>query len=79
METTIGGETDKEKGDIKFGSKEDQLKPLDFGVGMGVSLQIDAIQIGFGYNLGLVNLYNNDSMSMNNRGFALTAIYFFGK
>ena len=78
-ETTFNGETEKTDFDIEFGSKEDQTSPLDFGLGLGVGLQLNAIQIGLGYKLGLANLSNFDDASINNRGFALTATYFFGK
>ena len=73
--TDFGGE----KTDLKFGSKEDQISPFDFGLGLGVGLQIDAIQFGLRYQHGLANLYNIEKMTMNNRGFAITASYFFGK
>ena len=78
-ETTVEGETEKDETDLKFGSKEDQLKPFDFGLGYGVIVQLDAIQIGLGYNLGLTKLYNIDKMSIKNRGFVVTTTYFFGK
>ena len=67
------------KTDLVFGSKEDQLSPLDFGLGIGVGLQIDAVQIGLRYNLGLANLCNIEKTTMNNRGFTISATYFFGK
>jgi len=78
-ETTFNGETEKNDLDLKFGSKEEEINPLDFGLGLGVGLQINAIQIGLGYKFGLANLSNFDETSINNRGFALTATYFFGK
>jgi len=69
----------EQKTDLEFGNKEDQISPFDFGFGLGVGLQLDAIQIGLRYQLGLKNLYNIEKMTMNNRGFAITATYFFGK
>jgi len=69
----------KEKTYLAFGNKEDQLSPFDFGLGMGIGLQLDAVQIGLKYNLGLANLYNIEKTTMNNRGFAIVVTYFFNK
>ena len=66
----------KEKTNLAFGSKEDQLSPLDFGLGIGVGLQINAVQIGLRYNLGLANLHNIEKTKMNNRGFSISANFF---
>ena len=70
---------EKKKNDLVFGKKEGQLSPFDFGLGFGIGLQLDAIQIGLDYKFGLANLTNVDKASMKNRGFSITAIYFFGK
>ena len=79
----------KEKTDLVFGNKEDQLSPFDFGLGLGIGLQLNAIQIGLKYHLGLADLYHNERMTaylfhieklkMNNRGFSITVTYFFSK
>jgi len=78
-ETTINGDTEKNEYNLKFGSKEDEINRLDFGLGLGIGLQLNAIQIGLGYKFGLANLSNVDKSSITNRGLAITATYFFGK
>ena len=70
---------EKKNNDLVFGKQEDQLSPLDFGLDLGVGLQLDAIQIGVGYKLGVANLSNVDKASMKNRGFSISVTYFFGK
>ena len=68
---------------IKFGKNASQMRALDFGLGFGAGLQFGSFQIGAGFNLGLANLSNLDSIldreTRKNRGFAFTAAYLFGK
>jgi opacity protein-like surface antigen len=73
--------------DIKFGSKEDEMKAFDFGVGVGAGLQfLGNMQVGLGYNVGLMNLANrldeegaDDKSATKNNGLAITFTYMFGK
>ena len=76
----------KEKTGLAFGSKEDQLNPIDLGLSLGIAVQLNAIQIGLGYKIGLLDMNNNDEVSkynfgtsMYNRGLSITATYYFGK
>ena len=66
---------------LKFGfdKEEDDYKPFDFGLGLGVGLQFNNIQIGLGYNIGLANMSLYDKSSVKNNGIVLTVSYFFGK
>ncbi|MDR3094464.1 MAG: PorT family protein [Bacteroidales bacterium] len=75
--------------DVKFGSKKgteandfedgDDLKTVDFGVGLGLGLALNHFQIGLGYNLGLTNISIADEGKIKNNGFSLTAAFLFGK
>ena len=64
---------------LKFGSKETELKPLDFGIGLGAGLQFGNLQIGLGYNFGLVDIHNHADISNKNNSFVATATFLFGK
>lgn len=81
-EYTIMGNTETEEEKIKWGSdkENDDFKTLDFGLTVGAGLQIDAIQVGFSYGLGLANISNfsEDSYRENNRVFGVSVGYRFG-
>ena len=78
--STFDGQTEEDDEKIEFGSSEDDdAKPLDFGIGLGAGLQFSNIQVGLGYNLGLMNLSNEPKGVMKNNGLALTLTYLFGK
>jgi hypothetical protein len=81
----IGGKDKYEAGgasesdDIEFGSKDEEINPFDFGLGLGAGVQFSNFQVGLGYNLGLTNLSNVDRVKLKNNGLALTLTYLFGK
>ena len=64
---------------IKFGSKENEHNPFDFGIGLGIGMQVVNLQVGLGYNFGLIDIRNDADISCKNKGFTVTAIYFFGR
>ncbi len=72
--TSAKSETNKTKTDIK-----DNIKPVDFSLGLGVSYLHP--KSGFGvdarYNLGLSNINENSSTKSTNRGFQLGVFYLF--
>jgi outer membrane protein W len=81
VKTDIDGDKDSEN--IKWGSDEDKddLKRLDFGLAIGAGVEINALQISIGYDLGLANIspYTDDGYKMNNRVFKISFGYRFGK
>jgi len=79
VEATSGNFTYEEKEKMKFGNKEEDMNPFDFGLGFGVGLHFDNIQVGLGYNLGLANLSKVENISTKHSGLALTVTYLFGK
>lgn len=81
-EETFDGETESDEEDIKWGSDEDEsdLKRLDFGLTMGAGVEINSIQIGLSYALGLANIspYTDGGSKINNRVLGLSVGYKFG-
>ena len=81
-EETYDGETESEEEDIEWGSDEDEsnLKRLDFGLTMGAGVEINSIQIGLSYALGLANIspYTDGGSKINNRVLGLSVGYKFG-
>lgn len=79
-EETFMGETETEEEDINWGSdKEDDLKRLDFGLSVGVGVEINSIQIGLSYSLGLANISANTDggSTTNNRVLGISIGYKF--
>ena len=61
IEVTIMGETEINDKDIQWGSDEenDDMKRLDFGLTAGAGVEINTIQVGLFYGLGLANISTN--------------------
>jgi hypothetical protein len=82
VEATFDGETLTEEEDILWGSDEDEsdLKRLDFGLIMGAGVEINSIQIGLTYGLGLANIspVTDGGSIINNRVLGLSVGYKFG-
>lgn len=55
---TIAGETETEEENIEWGA-DDGLKRFDFGIIAGAGLEVNAIQIGVDFGLGLANIAQN--------------------
>jgi hypothetical protein len=81
--------TDNEDGDITKGTDEvkwgsdadtDDLRRLDFGLVAGAGVEINSIQIGVSYELGLANISSDtgNGMKINNRVLGITLGYRFG-
>lgn len=74
-------ETETEEEDIKWGSDyESDFKRLDFGLTMGAGVEINSIQIGLTYGLGLANISpsTDNGSKINNRVLGLSVGYKFG-
>jgi hypothetical protein len=80
--STVMGQTQTENtdGDVSFGSGDDDIKPLDLGLQIGAGIELEKIQIGLAYNLGMANLAQSSDggYKMNNRVLALSLGYKFG-
>jgi len=65
--------------DVKFGSGEEDIKPIDFGVNIGAGYQFEKIFFKLQYNLGLNNLgqYEEDNISIKNGNVAVSVGYLF--
>ena len=81
-ELSFAGETESDSEIIDWGSDEnnDELKRLDYGLTMGVGVEINSIQIGITYGLGLANIspYVEYDSKINNRVLGISVGYFFG-
>jgi hypothetical protein len=79
-EDAYGKDSGSKEEDLKFGSDaaKGEIKPFDFGIGLGVGLQFSNLQVGLGYNLGLTNLSNADKVTVKNNGLAVTLTFLFG-
>ena len=61
---------------IKFGSKEEEVKPLDFGVNAGIGYQFENVFFKLQYNPGLINLNNKKNHSLKNTNVAVSVGYY---
>jgi len=81
-ELTIDGETESGEDKVKWGSdkENDDLKRFDFGLVMGAGVEINAIQIGLNYNLGLANIssYDEGGYTNKNKVLGISVGYKFG-
>lgn len=72
--TELGGISDKS--DIDFGSDNDQMNPLDFGVNFGLGYESPwGVYIKGGYGLGLSSLSNNKDIKWTNNNFNISLGY----
>ena len=55
-----------------FGSGVDQYKPFDFGLGLGVGAEFGRILVGIGWDMGLLNISNDDTGTVRNQNAFLT-------
>jgi len=62
---------------FKFGSNEDQLKPFDFGIDVGIGYQYEKVFFKLQYNLGLANMVNASGGTMKNSNIGVSVGYFF--
>jgi len=62
---------------LKFGSKDDQFKPFDFGVNVGVGYQYTKIFFKVQYNLGLTNIIPAEDETWKNSNVGVTVGYMF--
>jgi hypothetical protein len=82
LKVTRNGVTEEEEErDIEWGSDdESDLKRLDFGLTMGAGVEINSIQIGLTYNLGLANIvpFQEFGEKIKNRVLGISVGYKFG-
>jgi hypothetical protein len=74
-------EEDGESTDINFGSGEDNdMKPFDFGINLGVGAEIKNFQVSAQYGLGLANLapVTSDDTEMKVKVIGISVAYLFG-
>jgi len=79
----IGGKakSGSESADIKFGSGDnDDMKPIDLGLNVGVGVNINGLLISAQYGLGLTNLVPSSTTEaeMKNKVIGISLAYLFG-
>jgi len=79
-EVTYEGETETEEETIEWGSDDEEVKRLDFGLAVGAGVEIKSFQIGLTYALGLANISpdTEDGYKINNRVLGISLGYKFG-
>ena len=77
VDLKLGNGTDSGSGDIKFGSKEDEVKPFDFGLNAGIGYEYEKVFFKLQWNPGLANLTNVSGYSSKNTNVAVTVGYYF--
>lgn len=76
-ERLLGQET---KEDLSFGSgDDDDMKRMDFGIGLGIGTEINEFVLAVNYNHGLSNLIPNteDDEKLKNKAFQFSVTYMF--
>ncbi len=55
------------------------MRPLDFGLCVGTSLEFENTVLGLQYGLGLANISTSDIGTLKNRALSISVAYMFGK
>ena len=81
QEESINGATTSEEIDIEWGSdiESSNFKRMDFGLIMGAGVELNSIQIGLNYSLGLANISPQTNVKIRNRVLGISVGYRFGK
>ena len=79
-EVIVDGLTTSQEIDIEWGSDIDSdFKRMDFGLIIGAGVELNSIQIGLNYSLGLANISPQTNLKINNRVLGISVGYRFGK
>lgn len=77
-EVNLSGTSQSTEEDIKFGSNQDELKPLDFGANLMAGLLLEnGLMVKANYSLGLANASNIPNSTFKNTYMGLSLVYFF--
>ena len=77
-EVSIDGETTSQEIDIEWGSDIDSdFKRMDFGLIVGTGVELNSIQIGLNYSLGLANILPQNNVKFRNRVLGISFGYKF--
>lgn len=64
--------------DVNFGSADEDLKALDFGLNFGAGIEFSSFQASLQYGLGLSNLSNVSDVTYKNKVIGISVAYLFG-
>jgi hypothetical protein len=66
--------------DIQFGNKSsDDFKPLDYGLNLGLGVEMSGVQLTGRYSIGLTNLSPTTDVTEKNSVIEISLAYFIGK
>jgi len=63
--------------DVRFGSKEDEYKPFDFGLNAGIGYQYEKLFLRLQYSRGINNISPSKDSSFKNINLSISAGYYF--
>ena len=76
----VDGVTTSYENDIEWGSDIDSdFKRMDFGLIIGTGVELNSIQIGLNYSLGLANIFPQNNVKFRNRVLGISVGYKFGE
>lgn len=58
-------------------SSEDEIKPIDVGINLGVGFLYENIQVQLGYGASFIDIWNYDDDRLTNKVISLSLAYFF--
>jgi len=74
----LGGTRTRNARTVVVGSRDDEVRLFDFGVGFGIGVHVYRVQVGISYNLGIANISNVSRTTTTNNGFAFTVTFLLG-
>lgn len=79
-ETTTGGQTDTDDDRLTWGTNDEDLKRLDFGITVGGGVEMNGFVVGLSYWLGLANISSDQTngRTISNRNIMISLGYKFG-
>lgn len=72
------GKMGTDSGDLTFTGNDKDLNAFDFGLNIGIGVEVSNFQISTQYGLGLTNLAPTDNGTMKNKVFGVSVAYLFG-
>jgi len=81
LELEYDGEVVSKEEDVRWGSDEEaDLKKMDFGLTVGAGIELNSLQMGLTYSLGLANIspYSENGYKISNRVLGISIGYKFG-
>jgi len=72
-----GGFDESASADVEFGSKDNQYKRFDGGLGLGAGIEFNNVQFSINYDLGIIDIQNISQSKANTRNLYFSVCLFF--